>query len=153
MLGLVSPAQADDAARLVPAPEEVRIVERCVSAARTAADRRLCIGAVATPCQETPEGATTLGSGACLGREHRIWDGLLNAHYSAAAAAFGEEGRVYLKDAQRAWLVFRDRACEWPYKAYAGGSIAGPLAVECLMTQTALRALGLLELKETLEQR
>jgi uncharacterized protein YecT (DUF1311 family) len=152
--GLVATAQAEDLAdRATPTPEEVGAVERCVLAAPDVAGRRMCVGVVSAPCQGTPDGATTLGSNACLGREYRAWDGLLNRYYREAVDAFDDDGRSYLRSTQRAWLAFRDQACGWPYKAYPGGTIAGPLAVECLMTQTALRALDLLDLRTVLRQR
>ena len=125
--GLVATAQADDLVRSAPTPEEVRAVEQCVLAVPDVAGRRMCIGVVSAPCQDTPDGATTLGSNACLGREYRAWDGLLNGYYREAMDAFNDEGRSYLKSTQRAWLAFRDPACGWPFRAYPGGTIAGPL--------------------------
>lgn len=78
---------------------------------------------------------------------------MLNRFYGEAIAAFGDDGRSYMKGTQRTWLKFRDQACEWPYRAYPCGTLVGTLSAECMLTQTALRTLDLLEMRSALKER
>ncbi|WP_026608473.1 lysozyme inhibitor LprI family protein [Methylocapsa acidiphila] len=147
-------AIADDAYRPDPTIAEKSIIERCLAESELAADRRKCIGKVAEPCRQTPAGASTAGMVDCDAREITIWDELLNkSYYDARNLAKSDEIRAYLTDAQLAWIEFRDLACAWPRKLFPNGTIQGPLAGDCILQQTALRAIDLLELKDWLEER
>ena len=89
----------------------------------------------------------------CDEREIAIWNELLNKTYGEARNASKDDAvRSYLKDAQLTWIKFRDRACEWPEKLFPDGTIRGPLSGQCMLEQTALRAIDLLELKDWLEE-
>ena len=68
-------------------------------------------------------------------------------------AAFDEEGRAYLKGVQQTWLQFRTQACEWPGRVYPGGRIGGPFSGECFTEQTALRAIDLMAIRDSLKTR
>ncbi len=150
---LAAPALAQDADRTTPTAKETAAIESCIGGTRLKAPQRACIGRVADLCRETQDGSTTLGMNACYGREHAIWDKLLNRAYQQAMDAFDDEGKIYLRGAQQTWLKFRSQACQWPYQVYRGGTLAGPLSGDCVMQQTALRTLDLMEILDSLSQR
>lgn len=119
-------------------------------------DRSPCIGRSAEACIATPDGFTTVGMGFCLGRELEYWDGRLNAAYgalreieAAADAGMRELGATVpsmadaLRDAQRAWIAFRDADCAYELSQWGGGSGGGPATGRCLMQMTGERALAL----------
>ncbi|MDB5510584.1 MAG: hypothetical protein JWR08_67 [Enterovirga sp.] len=133
----------------------------CLSAAQ--GGRRTpetCIGAVQGPCMKQPGGETTSGMKACGGREIAAWDERLNAAYrSALAGDLGTQAAVrgggsrtltgadILRDAQRAWIAFRDRKCDAAGLPMEGGSGAGLQSVECHLGETARQAIFLDGLK------
>ena len=116
-----------------------------------------CIGAAADPCMDQPGGETTLGMGQCLTAETRDWDMLLNAWYDKAlqragsrdAASGGEAPTApVLRQAQRAWIAYRDESCRYEALRYQGGSMAGVAQASCLRDMTARQALRLRTLAE-----
>lgn len=117
---------------------------------------RQCIGKAATACMQGPGGDTTYGMGTCLVRETRQWDMLLNAWYSkaleqvqAADADLADLGSAapkaapVLHDAQRNWIAYRDKSCEFEAVRYQGGTMGGPAAADCMLQLTAAQALRL----------
>lgn len=110
-----------------------------------------CIGAASGTCQGLPRGDTTLGLVACMSAEAEAWDVLLNEEYAllrGEAEAMdrmegGESRARALRDAQRAWIAFRDGDCRLAWALWQGGTIRGPVAADCHMVHTARRALEL----------
>ncbi len=95
-----------------------------------------CIGNFADRCMGGKGGSTTVGITACTMAETRAWDALLNEVYAARIAANKardaeenipktEEGffEDSLRDAQRAWLAFRDAECKYQPLQYWAGTI------------------------------
>ena len=129
--------------------------EACLAAAT--ADPAVCIGHAADACMlENPQGETTMGMGFCLSAEWAWWDTRLNAAYAAlmdlhragdarakaeglAAPAVAEA----LRDMQRAWIAWRDAACDYERALWGGGTGGGPATAGCLMQQTGVRTLEL----------
>ena len=68
------------------------------------------------------------------------WDANLPAEEQGAAAA--------LKDAQRAWITFRDKACEAEGYAFKGGSAEPLLVYGCMRVLTEERTAHLTGLVE-----
>jgi len=101
-----------------------------------------CIGLIADPCPEAP-GANTMTIVACQEREEKIWDGYLNDWYGEAVKRLKDDPNALaaLKDAQRAWIVFRDAKCDYWEKRYAGGTFASIAAGNCMRVTTGQRAL------------
>ena len=94
--------------------------------------------------------------GECLDRELTFWDEMLNANYKAQMArakASDEENKQYnpnlpsqstaLRDMQRAWITYRDAACDYERSQWGGGTGGGPATYACLMELTGLQALRL----------
>ncbi|WP_373635558.1 lysozyme inhibitor LprI family protein [Yoonia sp. SS1-5] len=105
-----------------------------------------CIGAAANLCQETPGGSTTVGIGACLAAEIAVWDEILNEEYQARRAEFSASAAELadaLRDAQRAWIAFRDADCDLRYTLFQGGSIRSIVGANCRLSKTAQRAIEL----------
>lgn len=152
LLLLASPAlaQINYAAFMAP-------VAACFSTAEDEPMARACIGTGARDCMENAEdGGTTVGMMACLLAERDLWDRLLNQEYAAARAraqAADDAERPYfpeyavrvtqLRDAQRAWIAFRDAECAMEYGAWGAGSMRQIAGADCLLRLTAGRTLDL----------
>ncbi len=83
---------------------------------------------------------------ACAYRDYEKADAALNAAWGPAkefADAIGK-GKTLLT-AQRAWLAYRDAACEAHASPYEGGSIQPLMRATCLSEITAQRTQMLLE--------
>jgi uncharacterized protein YecT (DUF1311 family) len=113
-----------------------------------------CLGAAANACQDQDGGSTTIGMTECIMAETAVWDDMLNEEYTrlqrnfsargwAGGAVTNEELKIALRDAQRAWIAYRDADCGLRYKVWEGGTIRGVVAANCEMTMTASRALDL----------
>ncbi len=107
-----------------------------------AEDPRRCIGLVADPCLNAPEGAATLSMTQCIGKETKAWDVILNRDYKALITRLDEAQTEKLKEAQRAWLTLRDADCAFPHE-FVRGSLSRPMAAECFHAHTAERVLFL----------
>ena len=120
-------------------------VRGCFQAAGPGERAPRCLGQAANVCQSQGH-QTTLGMSACIQAETAVWDQMLNEAYGAARAALESQDAglgTALRDAQRAWIAYRDAECALEYARWAGGSIRTIVAANCLMTETAERALEL----------
>jgi len=82
----------------------------------------------------------------CLGEEYSLADGRLNATYNALRGRLEVDRRNQLKDAQVAWLAFRDKDCEFEAGAAQGGQAYQPLFISCQTRKTIGRVQELREL-------
>jgi uncharacterized protein YecT (DUF1311 family) len=115
---------------------------RLAAAAKDAATQQeSCVGAVNIPCQQEPGGASTMGMIGCITREWMVWDERLNRVYREALKEASPRLARALRDAQRAWLQWREKRCKLPEIDNEGGSIAGPLYAGCMLDATARQAL------------
>lgn len=153
LLGL--PALAQDARR-----GDLASIETCI-AENAGRDRlgleRFCMGRVAEPCLETPEGQTTHGINQCYGRETAAWDVLLNRAWpdlrararemdlgnDVAAMNLPSADRTLLA-AQRAWLAWRDAECAAQAAEWGMGSFRTNIHAFCWHKLTATRAIEFL---------
>lgn len=109
-----------------------------------------CLGTIADPCQETADGATTIGITECLATEARAADAVLNQNYAAALegaravdvelGGTAPEAEDALRSAQRAWIAFRDAECGRLYALDRGGTIRSIVHADCMRRLTAQRA-------------
>ncbi len=98
----------------------------------------------------------------CAYAEWEAADADLNAAYDAAMAllrdwdanlpADEQGGAAALKDAQRAWITFRDRGCEAEGFAMRGGSAEPLLVYGCMRQVTEDRARQLWALVEAYQE-
>ncbi len=125
-----------------------------------------CVGLSASTCIDTPDGYTTVGMGFCYDAERRLWDARLNEIYGRLLT-LERKGEAELKDLgssapetveplrqmQRAWISFRDAACDYERVQWGGGTGGGPATVQCLMQETAAQTLRLARRLADLEGR
>ena len=129
-----------------------------VAALRTClegSDEAACIGTLSDPCQERPDGSTTMGIAACLQEEQEAWDVILNERYEDAMAdaratderlpemGIDPDAAETLRAAQRAWIAYRDAECQRLYVANSEGTIRSVVYASCLNEMTARRAIDL----------
>jgi uncharacterized protein YecT (DUF1311 family) len=132
LLMSVTPAFADDG----------EIIAGCLQAERDASrDAHSCIGRVADPCAETPEGQSTVGTVACTDKETKAWDEMLNEEYGRLLGLLKKEAAEDARKAQRLWIASRDADCRVPYYFFDGGTIVQTLGARCVLDHTAERAL------------
>ncbi len=86
----------------------------------------------------------------CAGKEYKTADANLNRVYQQLVAMLGADEKVQLKDAQTAWIKFRDLHCEFVGDQYKGGSIRPMIYGLCLADVTRNRTT---ELKAQIKDR
>lgn len=96
----------------------------------------------AAACQNA---LTTYDQLVCLGTAYQVADDELNAAYKARQASRDEQGRALLRNAQRAWISFRDKECTRQADTYRGGTLARVVQTGCLAELTEQRASKLSE--------
>jgi uncharacterized protein YecT (DUF1311 family) len=150
------PAAAEDAA-----PQDVAAVRGCFEAGGLNAVAA-CAGRLSEACQSSAaDGQTTLGMVNCAQRETAAWDVLLNEEYratrawaetadAAEAVSFPEFARMAeaLRDAQRAWIRFRDAECGLAHALLGSGSMRAIAGANCLLSMTAERTVTLRAMRE-----
>lgn len=155
---LASPAAATE--------HEVRtyghVLEDCYMSAADAEARTNCIGKMAETCMDSEEGGySTLGMASCNTGEMHVWDFFLNTEFMNtmdwAKAADASEGESFpqfanraesLRDAQRAWIAFRDAECGLAYAQWGAGSMRHISGTGCLLQMTAERTIELIDYRE-----
>ena len=86
----------------------------------------------------------------CWGNEYKKADAKLNQTYQQLAAMLDDDGKAQLKNAENAWLKYRDTNCEFVADQYKGGSIRPMIAAICLADVTSNRTT---ELKNQIKDR
>ena len=71
---------------------------------------------------------TTVGMHGCYGNSIKMWDKALNQHYSQLIGVLEAQGKEDLKQAQRAWLKFRDLQITAIASAYSDSGTMGRLS-------------------------
>ena len=136
--------------------------DACVARAERSAEFDACRSLLSDACMAgEPQGQTTTGMAMCLQAELLFWDERLNAEYRATVAnlrRIDESDRAYnpeyavreerLRDAQRAWIVFRDADCAVDHALHGGGSMRSIMAPSCLARRTFDRVKDLIHLRE-----
>ncbi len=112
-----------------------------------------CIGLIADPCPDAP-GANTMTIVACQMREQKIWDDDLNEWYGDALKRLADQpgAAAALKEAQRAWIQFRDAKCDYWEKLYEGGTFASVAAGNCMRATTGERAIEMRAILDDLDR-
>ncbi len=138
----VNKAQAEDNGE--PKAEKIDPAEWLRHAGeRAAIDETSCIGVVGTPCQETYEGRSNVGSAGCIRRELAVWDERLNKSYKRWIDACGEKNVCAARRKfARAWLAARDARCALPWIEMQG-TMANPITSACMLDVTARQAIWL----------
>lgn len=88
---------------------------------------------------------TTAEQMICLGLLHDTADAHLNTAYKTHRANLDGAGQKVLRDAQIAWIDFRDKECTRLADVVRGGSLAQVIRIGCLINLTDMRTNDLLE--------
>lgn len=134
------------------------IVDVCFA---EATDRHpACIGEASKRCQsETLGGYTVTSFDHCVFAEAARWDILLNEEYRQlrarlttldAASPVGLRRVDALREAQRAWIAFRDAHCQLEWSVWHDTAKFSRVGPPCLMTVTAVRTFDLRSLRAEL---
>lgn len=75
----------------------------------------------------------------CAGKEYKTADATLNRVYQQLVAMLDAEEKTQLKEAQTAWIKYRDANCEFVGDQYKGGSIRPTIYGLCLADVTRNR--------------
>lgn len=81
------------------------------------------------PCAQAQ---TQIEMNDCAAKESRAADQKLNKLYAELAAKLEPERLAKLKEAERAWIKFRDADCDFQSSLYKGGSIYPMIYNGCL---------------------
>jgi len=132
-----------DAQTRKPTAQEVAAIRNCASKYQDDVDEgeRQCVfNLVATPCTNTREGSSNLGTADCYRVEWVIWDNLLNDNFKKLMDALDNQQSAKLRAMQQAWIAYRDTTCNF-YMDKIQGSMAIPMGAACAARETARRAL------------
>lgn len=93
-------------------------------------------------CLDTPDGQTTAGTVGCIAEELKVQDAALNVAYRQLTAGMNPRQQAGLRNAQRAWIAFRDADCasrqDWEW-----GSMSTVAANFCVLRRTVERTIEL----------
>ncbi len=124
--------------------EDSRAIQSCIKEKTAKGEADRCIGIIANPCLERPDGQSTAGQSQCYRREHLVWDDILNETYRRLQKQLNEKQRKSLREVQRVWIESRKQQCAFFSDFHEGGTIAIPAGSSCFNTETARRAFYLL---------
>ena len=99
------------------------------------------------PCEERGSQAEASG---CAHREFQAADAELNKAYGRLAGILDAGEKALLKEAELAWIRYRDSTCVFESSQYAGGTMRPMIESFCLTRVTRARTA---ELKEQYELR
>ena len=88
----------------------------------------------------------------CAAFEFKNADKKLNTVYSAYLTRLDTQQKKQLKDAQRAWIKFRDLSCEFESSGVDGGSAYPMVLQNCLTAKTRARIDDLVKLGQCRER-
>lgn len=80
----------------------------------------------------------------CVGGDSARADDVLNLLYKQVMGRLDNDGKQGLRDAQRAWLKFRDAHCAFIGSAVGGGSAEAMVVGGCLADVTNQRSMQLI---------
>ena len=127
---------------LPTAADDSAVIEACLKSADADNGKpRDCIGRLADACLDKPENQSTHAMVGCSNKEAEIWDRLLNTEYQQLLAAVAGKAKDDVVKAQRQWIGLRDADCAIPDALFEGGTMAQPIAANCVMENTAERML------------
>ena len=124
-------------------------VDACFAAAGPGESAPVCLGQAANACISAGN-ESTLASSQCIQSETAAWDAILNREYKALRAELGARDPALaemLLAAQRGWIAYRDAECALEYGRWGDGSLRTIVGANCMMIETAERAIELRDKK------
>ncbi len=103
--------------------------------------------AAGTPTPDCSQAQSQADMSACAGKTLKAADSALNRTYAVVMARLSPAGKKTLRDAQRAWIAFRDKECFFESNGNDGGSISPMIASNCAEALTDQRAKALAAFK------
>lgn len=88
----------------------------------------------------------------CAHRQYEAADAELNKAYNQLAGKLEADGKARLKEAELAWIKYRDTNCDYESSLYAGGTMRPMIESYCLERMTKARTLELREQSKELEK-
>jgi uncharacterized protein YecT (DUF1311 family) len=133
--------------------KDVAIIQGCLKqSGNDTIKRESCVGLIAIPCLDSDKTNSTVDMVECSTRERAVWDDILNESYRRLRAALDDKQKTALRDAQRAWIVSRDKSCAFYYE-YFQGTMANPMVSFCMNKETGKRAAFLLEFLDSTREK
>lgn len=132
------------------------LVRACFDGADAIGAAPLCVGEASELCQDK-FGYDTVSMGACIAAETQAWDDLLNETYGIVRPELARRDAEYgyaistadeLRNAQRAWIAFRDAECGLLWAMYQEGTMRTLIGGSCRLDMTARRVFELRALLE-----
>jgi uncharacterized protein YecT (DUF1311 family) len=88
----------------------------------------------------------------CAHKEYEAADAELNRAYNQLAAKLEGDNKARLKEAELAWIKYRDANCEYESSLYLGGTMRPMVESYCLAGMTKSRTAELREQLKELEK-
>ena len=79
----------------------------------------------------------------CAGKDYQAADAVLNQVYPRLVAKLDNDEKAQLKEAQTAWLKYRDANCEFVADQFKGGTMRPMIYANCLADMTRKRTIEL----------
>ena len=79
----------------------------------------------------------------CAANDFQRADAELNTVYRALMAKVSDSGKLLLQEAQRAWIAYRDKQCEFSTAGSVGGSVHPMVRYQCFAALTKAQVAAL----------
>jgi uncharacterized protein YecT (DUF1311 family) len=103
----------------------------------------------AQPTNDPCAGMTTAEMRECLNQRYKQADAALNQLYQQLLSQLSKTRQIKLREAQQAWVLFRDKSAAFMASAAEGGTMQPLLSLAALTSMTEKRVA---ELKELLHE-
>ncbi len=100
------------------------------------------------PCEDA---MTTVEMQECLGQQYQQWDAELNLVYKKIRSKLSVVRKTKLKEAQLAWIVFRDKSAEFEASEEEGGSMYSLVHLSLMASLTEQRVENLREILKRMD--
>lgn len=94
------------------------------------------LGVVPATAKDCAPGDTQMALNECAGTSVTEVEGSLNALYKSLMAQLSTKAKESLRVSQRAWLVYREKTCEFQSLGVNGGSMMPMVFAACLVPIT-----------------
>ncbi len=85
---------------------------------------------------ECTDAADQTAMNQCASKQYKATDAAMAKVYKDLMAKVSDEGKPLLRDAERAWIAYRDKECAFETAVTVGGSINPFVLLQCLKTKT-----------------
>jgi uncharacterized protein YecT (DUF1311 family) len=100
------------------------------------------------PCEDA---MTTIEMQECLDQQYQKWDAKLNLAYKEIRSKLTAARKTKLKEAQLAWIAFRDKSAEFEASEEEGGSMYSLVYISVMASLTEQRVENLREILKRMD--